>query len=71
MGNKCSSPTPLADVISKIRCSYFCCLKGATINVIHTNCDEVDGDEDPEYSLAEGNILSCVRSCLKGDGEKK
>jgi hypothetical protein len=52
MGNKCLSPcpAPLTDVKSKFRCSYFCCLKGATINVIHTGVvddnselDDVDG----------------------------
>ena len=60
MGNKCLSPcpsTPLTDVKTRFRCSYFCCLKGATINVIHTNNidpegnDELDGDNDKDQSV--------------------
>jgi hypothetical protein len=50
MGNMClricpSTPGPEFD--SKIRCSYFCCLQGATVKVIHnTHTDEVDGSSD-------------------------
>ena len=61
MGNKCPSPcptTPLTDVKNKFRCSNFCCLKGATINVIHTNTDfeendTVDGLNESETSDTE------------------
>ena len=59
MGNKCLSPcpTPLTDVKSKFRCSYFCCLKGATINVVHTGAVEDDYEFDDIDGKKTDNIL--------------
>ena len=45
MGNKCVTPcTPTTpNLRNKIRCLYFCCLRGATIKVIHTHdSDDID-----------------------------
>jgi hypothetical protein len=77
MGNKCLSPcpsTPLTDVKSKFRCSYFCCLKGATINVIHTGnangtdseTDTVDGIKTEDILLEEHNTKSAENTHKNG-----
>ena len=64
MGNKCLTPctgsTPLTDVKSKFRCSYFCCLKGATINVTHTNTDmdETDGVKSEKIICEDNSDIS-------------
>ena len=74
MGNKCLSPcpTPLTDVKSKFRCSYFCCLKGATINVIHSGItglgsetDSIDGMEIKDISPVEQKHLKLTEDLSK------
>jgi hypothetical protein len=47
----------LTDVKSKFRCSYFCCLKGATINVVHTGAVEDDYEFDDIDGKKTDNIL--------------
>jgi hypothetical protein len=46
MGNKCATPcnSSTPSLKNRIRCLYFCCLSGASINVIHQHptVDELD-----------------------------
>ena len=54
MGNNCVTPSclkPTPNLRSKIRCMFFCCLRGATINVKHSNhpSDECDGGGTADF----------------------
>ena len=56
MGNTCLKrclDKQAPNLRNKIRCMYFCCLSGATINVKHNtqSTDECDGGEDMTCSL--------------------
>ena len=49
MGNRCVTPCGPSppNVKSRVRCLYFCCLKGTNIRVIHLPPeDEIDGGGD-------------------------
>jgi hypothetical protein len=46
------SPTPGPEFDSKIRCSYFCCLQGATVKVVrNSDIDDIDGTPAVETLL--------------------
>jgi hypothetical protein len=49
MGNSCVTPCsspPAPNLKSRVRCLYFCCLKGSDIRIIHTSpTDELDGSD--------------------------